>query len=157
LVYVSYNRKMENRFTKIRELGSKGKRSNPLLLDEFQWESEWVDESCEPEPVGPVQEGGGNAVTWALVDEAMGATQGLEGRNLARAAAARAPPPVTRTYGRNNKRARNIVTENIDEFEDEEHDQHVESDPAAAMEEDEESAPTETEDGGFTLNVDLLD
>jgi hypothetical protein len=35
LAYVSYNRKMDNRFTNIRELGSKGKRSNPLLLEEF--------------------------------------------------------------------------------------------------------------------------
>jgi hypothetical protein len=32
---MSYNRKMENRFTKIRELGSKGKRNNPLVLEEF--------------------------------------------------------------------------------------------------------------------------
>ena len=45
MVYVSYNRKMENRFKKIRELGSKGKRCNPLLLDEFHWENEWVNEN----------------------------------------------------------------------------------------------------------------
>jgi hypothetical protein len=45
LVYVSYNRKMENRFTKIRELGSKGNRSNSLVLEEFLWENEWVEES----------------------------------------------------------------------------------------------------------------
>ena len=57
---------------KIRELGSKEKRCNPLLLDEFHWENEWVNENCEPEPV---QEGGGDAMTWAVVDEAIGATQ----------------------------------------------------------------------------------
>jgi hypothetical protein len=35
---------MDNRFTNIRELGSKGKRSNPLLLEEFMWQNEWVEE-----------------------------------------------------------------------------------------------------------------
>jgi len=70
---------MENRFKTIRELGSKGKRSNPLLLQEFHWESEWVDENC-----GPVMEGGSNDVTWAQLDEAIGATQELEGRNMRR-------------------------------------------------------------------------
>jgi hypothetical protein len=63
---VSYNRKMENRFAKIRELGSKGKRSNPLVLEEFLWENEWVEESpCDGDNL------------WSAVDEAVGATQGL--------------------------------------------------------------------------------
>jgi hypothetical protein len=35
LVYVSYNRKMANRFAKLHELGSKGKKYNPLHLEEF--------------------------------------------------------------------------------------------------------------------------
>ena len=99
-------------------------------------------------------------MTWAVVDEAIGATQGLEGRNLPRAAATRAAvaAPVRRTYARNRKRPRNTVTltQDIDEVDDEDQDQHVDS--AIAMEEDEESAPTETGDGdgGFTCNVDLL-
>jgi hypothetical protein len=38
LVDASYNSKMENRFANIRELGSKGKKSNPLVLEEFLWE-----------------------------------------------------------------------------------------------------------------------
>jgi hypothetical protein len=71
---VSYNRKMENRFAKIRELGSKGKKSNPLVLEEFQWENEWVDEESDS----------GNL--WAAADEALGATEGLRGRNVPRAA-----------------------------------------------------------------------
>jgi hypothetical protein len=45
LVYASYNRKMENRFQTLRELGSKGKRRNPLMLEEFMWENEWVEEN----------------------------------------------------------------------------------------------------------------
>jgi hypothetical protein len=35
LVDVNYNEKMENRFATMRELSSKGKRSNPLVLEEF--------------------------------------------------------------------------------------------------------------------------
>jgi hypothetical protein len=49
LVYVSYNRKMENRFSNLREIGFKGKRSNPLVLQKFMWENEWVEESVEPD------------------------------------------------------------------------------------------------------------
>ena len=110
---------METRFKKIRELGSKGKRRNPLLLDECHWENEWVNENCELEPV---QEGGGDAMTWAVMDEAIGATQGLEGRNLPRAAATHAAvaAPVRRTYARNRKRPRNTVIQDIDEVDDEE-------------------------------------
>lgn len=75
---------MTNRFLKLRELGSKGKKSNPLILDEFQWDSEWVDANCEA-----VHQGVAAAdFNWGHVDEATGATQGLRGRNLPRAAAA---------------------------------------------------------------------
>jgi hypothetical protein len=37
---VNYNRKMNNRFTKKREQDSKGKKSNPLVLEELLWENE---------------------------------------------------------------------------------------------------------------------
>ncbi|XP_042029544.1 uncharacterized protein LOC121776435 [Salvia splendens] len=86
LVFVSYNRKMANRFAKLRELGSKGKKYNPLHLDEFQWENEWVDAGCEPVHQDAASDTG-NYLTWQNVDEATGATQGLGGRNLPRAAA----------------------------------------------------------------------
>jgi hypothetical protein len=56
---------MENRFAAIRELGSKGKRSNPLVLEEFLWENEWVEESDKGDNL------------WSAVDEAVGATQAL--------------------------------------------------------------------------------
>jgi hypothetical protein len=65
---------MENRFAKIRELGSKGKKSNPLVFEEFQWENEWVDEESD------------SVNLWATVDEALGATEGLRGQNIPRAA-----------------------------------------------------------------------
>jgi hypothetical protein len=93
LVYVSYNKKMTNRFQKIRELGCKGKRSNPLLLEEFQGDSEWVDENSEEVP-------------WAVVDEVTGASENLRGRNLHRAAATRAATNVQKIYTRNKKRPR---------------------------------------------------
>jgi len=99
LVFVSYNRKMTFRFQKIRELGSKGKKSNPLLLEEFQWENEWVDINCDP-----VHASNGSDMLWTHVDEADGATDQLRGRNMPRAAAARARNTVTSTYGRNDKR-----------------------------------------------------
>jgi len=72
---------MTNRFQKIRELGCKGKRSNPLLLEEFQWDSEWVDENYGELP-------------WAVVDEAIGASENLRARNLPRVAASRAVATV---------------------------------------------------------------
>jgi len=64
---------MAFRFQKIRELGSKGKKSNPLLLEEFQWENEWVDINCDP-----VHASNGSDMLWTHVDEAVGATDQLE-------------------------------------------------------------------------------
>ncbi|CAA0840255.1 hAT dimerisation domain-containing protein [Striga hermonthica] len=152
LVYVSYNRKMENKFKRIIELGSKGKRSNPLILDEFQWENEWLTEiDCEPVQQGGVQQGGGN-LTWAQVDEAIGATQELEGRNMPRAAHA---APVSQTYQRTRKRPRTTISD-IDEDGDERQDQNAESNSATLMEEDEVAA-AEDGDEGFRVNDDLLD
>jgi hypothetical protein len=107
-------------------------------------------------------------MTWPNVDDAIGATQSLQGHNLPRAAAARAAvaAPVRHTYARNRKHPKKIVAQDIDEKDDDEdQDQLGESDSATAMEEDEESihtadgsAPTATGDGhgGFCLNDDLL-
>jgi hypothetical protein len=62
LAYVSYNRKIDIRFTNIRELCSKRKRSNPLLLEEFTWQNEWVEEESDGDNI------------WDVVDEALGAS-----------------------------------------------------------------------------------
>jgi hypothetical protein len=67
LVYMSYNRKMENWFANIREIGSKGKKSNPLVLEEFLWENEWVEDSHEDD----------GANIWIAIDDAFSATHGL--------------------------------------------------------------------------------
>jgi hypothetical protein len=161
---------MTNRFQKIRELGSKGQKCNPLLLEEFQWESEWVNENCEP-----VHEGDGADITWAHVDEAVGATQALRVRNLPRAAAraraASAGNQNCQTYARRKKRPRkSAAAQDLAEDDDSDNDeidevevQGQQSD-VAIMDEDEDEdsgapaagAPTE-DGGGFRFNEDLLD
>jgi hypothetical protein len=168
LVYVSYNKKMSNRFQKIQELGCKGKRSNPLLLEEFQWDSEWVVENC------------GDGVPWAAVDEAIGASENLRGRSLPRVAGTRATAAVHKAYARTRKRPRGTsAAPDISVGEDDrdhdadarneaeedarneaEEDQDV-SDPVAnAMEEDEDNhgcASATDEDGGFCIDDELLE
>jgi hypothetical protein len=84
---------MTNKFQKIRELGCKGKRSNPLLLEEFQWDSEWVDKNSKEVP-------------WAVVDEVIGASENLRGCNLHRVVATHAATNVQKIYTRNKKRPR---------------------------------------------------
>ncbi|KAG2572458.1 hypothetical protein PVAP13_7KG180555 [Panicum virgatum] len=167
LVYVSYNRKMANRFQKIRELGSKGKRSNPLLLEEFQWENEWVDENSEPVHTGAAADDAGNTLTWAQVDVASEATEALRGRGLPRAAAARAAATVSHTYARKRKRPRKKRATDIAEEDDSDHemidaanDQLDGSDSEAIMDQDQEDADSGgcaiAAAGGFQLNSDLL-
>jgi hypothetical protein len=92
---------MENRFQTLRELGSKGKRSNPLVLEEFMWENE---------------DDGDNNI-WHDVDEALGATQALRGRNLPRIAVAGAgsSSQPQQTYVRTRKRSRNTAAQDIGE------------------------------------------
>jgi hypothetical protein len=136
-VYVSYNRKMANRFQRIRELGSKGNKSNPLILQEFQWENEWVHENDE--------DNNDENSLWRAVDEAVGATEHLRSRNLPRAAAG----AVNRTYTRTRKRIARPP-------------QFGESDSDEEMQEQGEElvvASTEdpTEEGLFELADEMLD
>jgi hypothetical protein len=44
LVYIQYNRKMAARLQRLREEGNIG---NPLILEDFQWDNEWVDNQNE--------------------------------------------------------------------------------------------------------------
>jgi len=162
---------MANRFQKIRELGSKGKRSNPLLLEEFQWENEWVDENCEPVHTGAAADDAGNTLTWALrgreATVASEATEALRGRGLPRAAAARAAATVSHTYARKRKRPRKQRATDIAEEDDSDHemidaanDQLDGSDSEAIMDQDQEDADSGgcaiAAAGGFQLNSDLL-
>jgi hypothetical protein len=87
IVFVSYNRKMKTSFQLRRE--KKGKE-DPLVLEQFDWDNEWADSSH----VFPRGSRGLNidetGLTWQIVDEALGASSSLRGRNLPRTANKRA-------------------------------------------------------------------
>ncbi|CAN6248725.1 unnamed protein product [Urochloa humidicola] len=88
IVFVSYNRKMKTRFQIRRE--KKGKSFDPLVVDQFDWDNEWADCSYV-HPKGArgcevAENENGNGLTWELVDEALGASSSLRGRNLQRKA-----------------------------------------------------------------------
>jgi hypothetical protein len=91
LSFVQYNRKNADRFQKLREEGSKGVRSDPLVLEDLDWENEWIDHNAQP-----VYEGAD--ITWAQVDEAVGASEGPM-RNLRNHGSA-SQAAVTMTYSR---------------------------------------------------------
>ena len=84
IVFVSYNRKMKTRFQLRRE--KKGKIFYPLVIEEFDWDNEWADSSyVHPQGARGCDNGdNGNGLTWELVDEAVGASSSLRGRNLPR-------------------------------------------------------------------------
>ncbi|CAD6219201.1 unnamed protein product [Miscanthus lutarioriparius] len=58
IVFVSYNWKMKTRFQIRRE--KKGKSFDPLVIDQFDWDNEWVD-CCYVHPQGLVEEDSGSA------------------------------------------------------------------------------------------------
>jgi hypothetical protein len=91
LCFVQYNRKNADRFQKIREEGSKGTRSDPLVLEDLQWDNEWVDHNAQP-----VYDGAD--ITWGQVDEAVGASEGPM-RNL-RSRGSGSQPAATLHYSR---------------------------------------------------------
>jgi hypothetical protein len=78
LVYVSYNRKMAARFQKLRE---EGKNFDPLVLEDFDWDNEWVDPLANSSVVGDDP-----LFTWEHVDHAIGASTQLHGRYFPRRA-----------------------------------------------------------------------
>jgi hypothetical protein len=71
---------MKTRFQIRRE--KKGKSFDPLVIEEFDWDNEWADSSyVHPQGARGCDE---NDLTWAAVDEALGASNSLRGRNLPR-------------------------------------------------------------------------
>jgi hypothetical protein len=161
LVYVSYNRKMENRFRTIRELGSKGKRSNPLVMKSLCRKMNGLKKNNEAD---------GDSSIWHAVDEALGATQVLQDRNLPRLAVAGAASSSRpqRTYVRTRKRSRNAATQDIGEDDsDAQEDGNATTDAEEQQEQPLEATrymdQDESESGGgkaaadaFCLDVDLL-
>ncbi|CAA0808010.1 hAT dimerisation domain-containing protein [Striga hermonthica] len=59
-----------------------GKNFDPLVIEDFNWNNEWAD-SLHVTPQGA--RGCECDLTWNLVDEAVGASQSLQGRNFPRA------------------------------------------------------------------------
>jgi hypothetical protein len=102
----------------MREHGCKRQKSNPLMLDEFQWDNEWVDENCEES-------------TWAAVDKAIGASENLQGRNLPRAAATRAAASVSQIYTRKHPRTTAAAAATLEIIDDENDDYKAQVQPNA--------------------------
>ena len=148
LVFVAYNRKMKARFQMRRE---KGKNYDPLVIEEFDWDNEWTDSLAEP-PQGAR----GCDLTWDDIDEAIGASRSLQGRNLPRQAN-RHSHGETMTYQRRAKSTSIVVEgDSLDEQEqhsdsgneeDEEEDPHDDADVS-----DCDEAPNASEDGGQNMD-----
>jgi hypothetical protein len=108
---------MKTRFQLRRE--KKGKSFDPLVIEEFDWDNEWADSSHVfprgRRGCGDIDE---NDLTWQLVDEAIGASSSLRGRNLPRTA---------------NKRSRNSNTRLVEidsgSGNEEEEEEHQDLDP----------------------------
>lgn len=60
LVYIKYNQKIAERFQKMRV---EGNNFNPLILDEYEWNTDWIDAGAED-----VHETEPETLDWALVD-----------------------------------------------------------------------------------------
>lgn len=101
LVYVQYNRKITTRFQKRRE---DGRDFDPLLLDDFQWDNEWVN----GEVVDP-----GDEELWLGVDRALNATEGMEGRRNPR----RGGDDLA-TYNRRGRGSTSLINEEDIEMEE---------------------------------------
>jgi hypothetical protein len=133
------------------------------VLEEFLWQNEWVEDCHEGD--------GDDANIWTVVDDAIGATQGLPGRNLPRSAAADSGNAVAtssqvHTYVSTRKRPRNAPAIDISEEEEkddndqeEQHiDQRVQAETTQVNEEGSDSSGGEAVGDGdqFCLDENLL-
>lgn len=73
-MYIQYNWKIATRFQKKRE---KGRDFNPLILEDFKWDNEWVNGDV----IDPAEE-----ELWEAVDEVLEASTNLESRRSRRRA-----------------------------------------------------------------------
>lgn len=90
---------MTSRFQKRRE--EAGKSYDPLVMEDFDWENEWVDPTAQPQCSSALD------ITWDQVDEAIGASHELRGRNL------------PRTYARRARHISRVVEDDEEEGEEE--------------------------------------
>ena len=126
---------MKARFQKLRQ--KKGKNFDPLVHEDFNWDNEWADS------LHVVPEGGRGCecdLTWDLVDNAIGASQALRGRNL--------PRRAHNVYSRRNSVAAQNMSEAEEEDEDEDEDEDVPHDDAEITDcEDESNGGNDGEEG----------
>ena len=145
LVYVAYNRKMFSRFLKRKEMA--GKSYDPLVLEDFDWDNEWVDTS-----VVHAGRGGDDDdivdLTWDDVDEAVGASQALGGRNFPRRARMKA------NYGR---RGGPMRVQEDEQEEDGDDPCNEEVDPEDDVNVSDSDGDKDGEDGGDANNSPLRD
>jgi len=73
---------MKTRFQMLRQ---KKKNIDPLVISHFDWDNEWADSLHVP-PQGHRGCELDDGLTWNLVDEVVGASEALRGRNLPRTA-----------------------------------------------------------------------
>ena len=73
---------MKTRFQMLRQ---KKKSIDPLVISHFDWDNEWADSLHVP-PQGHRGCELDDGLTWNLVDEVVGASEALRGRNLPRTA-----------------------------------------------------------------------
>ena len=114
----------------------KGKSFDPLVLENFDWDNEWADSLHVP------TQGGRGCdcdldLTWQQVDEAVGASHALQGRNLPR-------------------RARNSTSAQALDDDEEEADPHDDAD-VSDCEDAQAGSNDEGQDNGATSIVDEFD
>ncbi|KAM0893956.1 hypothetical protein ACQ4PT_024842 [Festuca glaucescens] len=159
-VFVSYIRKNLDRFQKRREkIGDKS--YDPLVIEDFDWGNEWVDPTMPP-PEGA--RGCPDDIDWEAIDEAVGASSSLQGRNLPRAATmGRGPSNVNVHYQRQRKRSAPSTTF-LDDYDlEDDQEQHssipnVEDDDSDFLQDDvdvtdDEEDPTTAEQDGEDTNA----
>jgi hypothetical protein len=78
---------MKTRFQIRRE--KKGKSFDPLVIEEFDWDNEWADSSHVHPQGARGYESDENNLRWEHVDEALGASSSLRGRNPRRNASSK--------------------------------------------------------------------
>lgn len=141
IVFVSYNRKMKARFKKLRE--KKGKNFDPLVIEDFDWNNEWAD-SLYVAPQGG--RGCDCDLTWEQVDEAVGASQSLHGRNVPRRACLNSRGGPINYSSKRTRNCTSVIEEGLNfssEEEEEEQDPHDDADVS-----DSEEANDGPNDGG---------
>ena len=116
------------------------KKYDPLIIEEFDWDNECVDSLHVPIPDARRSDAV-NDLTWQHVDEATGASQALQGRNLPRRATA------TQYY----RRSRNVLVPATEDGEEEDEVEDPHDDAEVSECEEDGNVPATEEDKAADL------